>query len=33
VNVFAQLHDADPFLAVCRCMRMEGAKRLEIIRA
>ena len=33
VNVFAQLHDADPFLAVCRRMRMEGAKRLEIIRA
>ena len=33
VNVFARLHDADAFLAVCRRMRMEGAKRLEIIRA
>lgn len=33
VNVFARLHDADPFLAVCRRMRLEGAKSLEIARA
>jgi len=33
VNVFARLHDADAFLAVCRRMRLEGAKRLEITRA
>jgi Protein of unknown function (DUF3830) len=33
VNVFARLHHADAFFAVCRRMRMEGAKRLEIIRA
>ena len=33
VNVFARLHDADAFLAVCRRMRMEGAKRLEITPA
>ena len=33
VNVFARLHDADAFLAVCRRMRMEGAKMLEIVRA
>jgi hypothetical protein len=32
VNVFARLHDADAFLAVCRRMREEGAKRLEIAR-
>jgi hypothetical protein len=32
VNVFARLHDADAFLAVCRRMRLEGAKRLEITR-
>jgi hypothetical protein len=32
VNVFARLHDADAFLAVCRRMRLEGAKRLEIAR-
>ena len=32
VNVFARLHDSDAFLAVCRSMRLEGAKRLEIIR-
>jgi Protein of unknown function (DUF3830) len=30
VNVFARLHDAEAFLAVCRRMRLEGAKRLEI---
>jgi hypothetical protein len=33
VNVFARPHDADPFFAVCRRMRLEGAKRLEIARA
>ena len=33
VNIFAQLHDADAFFAVCRRMRVEGAKKLEIIRA
>jgi hypothetical protein len=33
VNVFARLYDADPFFAVCRRMRLEGAKRLEIARA
>ena len=33
VNVFARLHDADAFFGVCRQMRMEGVKRLEIIRA
>ena len=33
VNVFAQLDDADAFFAVCRRMRMEGAKRLEVTRA
>jgi hypothetical protein len=33
VNVFARLHDAHAFFAACRRMRMEGAKRLEIIRA
>ena len=32
VNIFARLHDADAFLAVCRRMRLEGAKRLEITR-
>jgi Protein of unknown function (DUF3830) len=30
VNVFARLHDADPFFTICRRMRLEGAKRLEI---
>ena len=30
VNVFARLYDADAFYAVCRRMRLEGAKRLEI---
>jgi Protein of unknown function (DUF3830) len=30
VNVFARLQDADAFLAVCRRMRLEGAKSLEI---
>ena len=33
VNVFARLHDADAFLTVCRRMRLEGAKRLEIAHA
>ena len=32
VNVFARLYDADAFFAVCRHMRLEGAKRLEIAR-
>jgi Protein of unknown function (DUF3830) len=32
VNVFAQLQDADFFFAVCRRMRLEGAKSLEIAR-
>lgn len=30
VNVFARLHDADAFFAVCRRMRLEGAKKVEI---
>ena len=33
VNVFARLFDADEFFAVCRRMRLEGAKRLEITSA
>jgi hypothetical protein len=33
VNVFARLHDADAFFTVCRRMRLEGAKRLEVARA
>ena len=33
VNVFARLHDADAFFAVCRRMRLEGAKTVEIARA
>ena len=33
VNVFARLHEADAFFTVCRRMRLEGAKRLEIARA
>ena len=33
VNVFARLYDADAFFAVCRRMRLEGAKRLEIVPA
>ena len=33
VNVFARLYDADSFFAVCRRMRLEGAKRLEITGA
>ena len=33
VNVFARLYDADAFFAVCRRMRLEGAKRVEITRA
>jgi hypothetical protein len=30
VNVFARFADADAFIAVCRRMRVEGAKSLEI---
>ena len=30
MNVFARLYDADSFFDVCRRMRLEGAKRLEI---
>src|SRR6185436_14977305 len=30
VSVFARLHDAEAFFDVCRRMRLEGAKRLEI---
>jgi hypothetical protein len=33
VNVFARLYGADTFFAICRRMRLEGAKRLEIARA
>jgi Protein of unknown function (DUF3830) len=33
VNVFARVYDADAFFAVCRRMRLEGAKRVEITRA
>ena len=33
VNIFARLHDADAFFAHCRGMRLEGAKRLEIVPA
>jgi hypothetical protein len=33
VNVFGRLDDAEAFFAVCRRMRVEGAKRLEIARA
>lgn len=33
VNVFARLHDAEALFAVCRRMRLEGAKRVEIAHA
>jgi Protein of unknown function (DUF3830) len=33
VNIFARLHDADDFFSLCRRMRLEGAKRLEIVAA
>jgi hypothetical protein len=33
VSVFAQLYEADAFFAVCRSMRLEAAKRVEIARA
>jgi Protein of unknown function (DUF3830) len=33
VNIFARLHDADDFFAVCRRMRLEGAKKVEIAPA
>jgi hypothetical protein len=32
VNVFARLDEADAFFAVCRRMRLEGAKTVEITR-
>jgi hypothetical protein len=33
VNVFARLFDAEAFFTVCRRMRLEGAKKLEIARS
>jgi hypothetical protein len=33
VNVFARLRDADAFFSLCRRMRLEGAKQLEITRS
>ena len=30
VNAFPRLEDADAFFAVCRRMRLEGAKRIEV---
>jgi hypothetical protein len=33
VNVFARLHDADALFELCRRMRIEGAKQVEIQRA
>jgi hypothetical protein len=33
VSIFARLLDADPFHAVCRRMRLEGGKPLQITRA
>lgn len=33
VNVFARLYDTDAFFGVCRRMRLEGAKRIEITPA
>jgi hypothetical protein len=33
VNVFARLYDADAFFAVCRRMRLEGVKNVEIASA
>ena len=33
VSVFAKLSNADEFFAVCRRMRIEGAKEIEIRRA
>jgi len=33
VNVFARLQDADVLFSLCRRMRLEGAKRLEISSA
>ena len=32
VNIFARLYDADAFVDICRRMRLEGAKQLEIAR-
>jgi hypothetical protein len=33
VDIFARLYDADAFFAVCRAMRLEGAKKIEIALA
>jgi hypothetical protein len=33
VNVFARLHEADAFVAVCRRMRLESTTAAEITRA
>ena len=33
VNVFARLYEADAFFAVCRRMRLEGSKKVEIAGA
>jgi hypothetical protein len=33
VSVCARLYDAHAFFAVCRDMRLEGAKRIEVARA
>lgn len=33
VNVFARFVDSDAFFAVCRRMRLEGAKRIEVASA
>jgi hypothetical protein len=33
VNIFAKLYDAEAFFAVCRRMRLEGSKRVEIASA
>ena len=32
VNVFARFDDPDAFFAVCRRMRLEGAKRIDLAR-
>jgi hypothetical protein len=32
VNVFARLYDAGAFFAVCRRMRLEGSKRVDVTR-
>jgi hypothetical protein len=33
VSIFARLFDADAFFAACRNMRLEGAKKVEIVPA